>query len=157
MHHIPITKFARHFYTWPALGIEPQTFWSWVQCPIHLATYSHEHAPLFEYRNTRSCNIFSVGAPSIFCLFLKCGVSAIGTWAKNTTIGQRLYNPIISLPDPDYLFPEVMQCLRNIEWKNIYMWTQGDWVCLDLPYSWGDKVWFHVSPYKNTHKLLRKL
>ena len=33
------TKFARHFYTWPALGIELQT-WSWVQCPIHLATCS---------------------------------------------------------------------------------------------------------------------
>ena len=24
------TKFARHFSTWPALGIGPQTFWSWV-------------------------------------------------------------------------------------------------------------------------------
>ena len=30
------TKFAQLFCTWPALGIEPQTFWSWVQCPIHL-------------------------------------------------------------------------------------------------------------------------
>ena len=51
VHQVPITagwteavwntKFVRHFYTWPALGIEPQTFWSWVQCPIHLATCSH--------------------------------------------------------------------------------------------------------------------
>ena len=51
VHQVPImagwakavwnTKFARHFYTWPALGIEPQTFWSWVQRPIHLATCSH--------------------------------------------------------------------------------------------------------------------
>ena len=50
-HEVPITvgwaeavwneKFARHFYTWPAVGIEPQTFWSWVQHPIHLATCSH--------------------------------------------------------------------------------------------------------------------
>ena len=29
-------KFTRHFYTWPVLGIEPQAFWHWVQCPIHL-------------------------------------------------------------------------------------------------------------------------
>ena len=38
VHQVPITarwteavwntKFAWHFYTWPALGIEPQTFWS---------------------------------------------------------------------------------------------------------------------------------
>ena len=35
------TKFAWHFYTWPALGIKPQTFWSWVQPPVHLAMYSH--------------------------------------------------------------------------------------------------------------------
>ena len=35
------TKFARHFYTLPTLGIEPQTFWSWVQRPIHLDTCSH--------------------------------------------------------------------------------------------------------------------
>ena len=25
---------AQHFYTWPALRIEPQTFWPWVQPPI---------------------------------------------------------------------------------------------------------------------------
>ena len=25
-------------YLWPAMGIEPQTFWSWVQHPIHWAT-----------------------------------------------------------------------------------------------------------------------
>ena len=47
-HQVPITagwaeavrneKLAWHFYTWPAVGIEPQTFWSWVQCPIHWAT-----------------------------------------------------------------------------------------------------------------------
>ena len=36
-------KFARHIYTWPAVGIEPQTFWSWVQNPIHLATCSHNY------------------------------------------------------------------------------------------------------------------
>ena len=45
VHQVPITagwteavwntKFARHFYTWPALGIEPQTFWSWVQHLLH--------------------------------------------------------------------------------------------------------------------------
>ena len=29
------TKLARHLYTWPALGIKPPTFWSWVQCSIH--------------------------------------------------------------------------------------------------------------------------
>ena len=50
VHHVPImagwtkavwnTKFAWHFYTWSALGIKPQTFWSWVQCPIHWATRS---------------------------------------------------------------------------------------------------------------------
>ena len=52
VHQVPITagwtgavwntKFARHFYTWPALGIELQTFWSCVQCPIHWATCSLE-------------------------------------------------------------------------------------------------------------------
>ena len=50
VHQVPITtgwteavwntKFTRHFYTWPTLGIEPQTFWPWVQRPIHLATCS---------------------------------------------------------------------------------------------------------------------
>ena len=49
VHQVPITagwteavwntKFARHFYTWPTLGIEPQTFWSWVQFPI--STWPH--------------------------------------------------------------------------------------------------------------------
>ena len=44
-HQVPITaewaealwneKFAQYFYTWPALGIEPQTFWTWVQHLIH--------------------------------------------------------------------------------------------------------------------------
>ena len=29
-------KFAQHFYAWPTLRIEPQTFWSCIQCPIHL-------------------------------------------------------------------------------------------------------------------------
>ena len=33
-------KFARHFFTRPAVGIEPQTFWSWVQHPIHWAICS---------------------------------------------------------------------------------------------------------------------
>ena len=52
VHQVPITagwtkvvwnmKFARHFYTWPALGIEPKTFWSWVQCPIHWETCSQK-------------------------------------------------------------------------------------------------------------------
>ena len=51
VHQVPITagwteavwntEFAQHFYTWPALGFELQTLWSWVQCPIHLATCSH--------------------------------------------------------------------------------------------------------------------
>ena len=55
VHQVPITagwteavwnkKFARHFYTWPTLGIESQTFWSWVQRPVHLATCSHYHNP----------------------------------------------------------------------------------------------------------------
>ena len=50
VHQVPITAewtetvwnitFAQHFYTWPALGIKPQTFRSWVQCPIRLATCS---------------------------------------------------------------------------------------------------------------------
>ena len=49
-HQVPITaelaeagwaeKFAQYFYTWPALGIKLQTFWSSVQHPIHLATCS---------------------------------------------------------------------------------------------------------------------
>ena len=34
-------KFIRHFYIWQALGIKPHSFWSWVQCPIHLVTCSH--------------------------------------------------------------------------------------------------------------------
>ena len=29
---------ARHFHPWPAAGTEPQTFWSWVQYSIHVAT-----------------------------------------------------------------------------------------------------------------------
>ena len=33
-------KFAWHFYTWPAVGIEPQTFWSWVKRSIHSVTCS---------------------------------------------------------------------------------------------------------------------
>ena len=28
-------------YTWPVLGIEPQTFKSWAQNPVHLATYAY--------------------------------------------------------------------------------------------------------------------
>ena len=54
-HLVPITggwaeavwneKFARHFYIWPAVGIEPQTFWSWVQHFIQLATCSHCDIP----------------------------------------------------------------------------------------------------------------
>ena len=53
VHQVPITvavwnmKFAWHFYTWPELGIEPQTFWSWVQCPIHMATCSQRHVSLY--------------------------------------------------------------------------------------------------------------
>ena len=35
------TKFAQHFDTWPALGTEPQTFWSWLQQPTHLVTCSY--------------------------------------------------------------------------------------------------------------------
>ena len=31
-------KLAWHFYMWPALGIEPKTFWSWVQ---HLSSLPH--------------------------------------------------------------------------------------------------------------------
>ena len=34
------TKFARHLYRWPALGIEPKTVWSWAQCYIHWAACS---------------------------------------------------------------------------------------------------------------------
>ena len=51
VHQVPImagwteavwtTKFALHFYTRPALGIKPQTFWSWVQRPIDLATWQY--------------------------------------------------------------------------------------------------------------------
>ena len=33
-------KFAWHFYIWPKVGIELQTIWSWVQRPIHRATFS---------------------------------------------------------------------------------------------------------------------
>ena len=50
VHQVPImagwteavwnTKFTWHFYTWSALGIEPQTFWSWVHRPIYWATCS---------------------------------------------------------------------------------------------------------------------
>ena len=51
VHQVPITarwtkavwntKFTRHFYTWPVLVIEPQTFWYWLQRHNHLATCSH--------------------------------------------------------------------------------------------------------------------
>ena len=27
------------YYTWPALGVEPQTLWSWFQCRIQKATF----------------------------------------------------------------------------------------------------------------------
>ena len=37
---VEYAKFAQYFYTWAALGIEPQTFWSGVQCPMHLTTYT---------------------------------------------------------------------------------------------------------------------
>ena len=33
-------------YTWPVLEIEPQTFWSWVHRPVHLATCSHYYTLL---------------------------------------------------------------------------------------------------------------
>ena len=42
-------KFAWHFYTWLAVGIEPQSFWSWVQHPIHWATCSHTLPGLLMY------------------------------------------------------------------------------------------------------------
>ena len=35
------TKFTPYFCTWPALAIEPQTFWSWGQCPIRLVMFYH--------------------------------------------------------------------------------------------------------------------
>ena len=45
-HQVPITanwaeavwneKFVWHFHTWPAVGIESQTFWSWVPTPYSL-------------------------------------------------------------------------------------------------------------------------
>ena len=28
-------KCTCHFYSWPAVRIKPQTFWSWVSCPVH--------------------------------------------------------------------------------------------------------------------------
>ena len=55
-HQVPITarwaqvvwneKFVRYFYRWSAVGIEPQTFWSWVQHPTHWAT-CHLLVPYF--------------------------------------------------------------------------------------------------------------
>ena len=62
-HQVPITaeweeaiwieKFARHFYTWSAVRIEQQTFWSWVQCLIHWATClivkTHTHTQIMTW------------------------------------------------------------------------------------------------------------
>ena len=30
-------------FAWHVTGIEPETYWSWVQCPIHLVTTSHKN------------------------------------------------------------------------------------------------------------------
>ena len=47
-----IQRYTRHFYTWPALGIEPQTFWSWVYSSIHLAMCEQHY---------NSCTLFNQG------------------------------------------------------------------------------------------------
>ena len=56
-HQVPITakrteaalneKSVPHFYTWPAIRIKPQTFGSWVQCPIHFPTCSLQQGTSF--------------------------------------------------------------------------------------------------------------
>ena len=51
------TKFARHFYTWPALGIEPLIFWSWVPMPyplghllpVYIGTISAKNIYLYDH------------------------------------------------------------------------------------------------------------
>ena len=49
-----------HFYTWSAARIEPWTFWSWVHCPIHLATCSHICVVAHGWLVTRSHQITEV-------------------------------------------------------------------------------------------------
>ena len=76
VHQVPITagwtesvwntKFAWHFQTWPALGIEPQTFWSWVQRPIHWATCSSTYGEAID--KNEKWHIYSWGEINIFTL-----------------------------------------------------------------------------------------
>ena len=51
LHQLPITaawntKSARHFFAWPALGIEPKTFWLWVKYHIYLAMWPYLYSYL---------------------------------------------------------------------------------------------------------------
>ena len=77
-HRVPITagwaeavwneKFARHFYTWPAEGIELQTVCSWVQHPIHWVTcFHHMHCLLFWHV---VATIANQSIPFQVCLYL---------------------------------------------------------------------------------------
>ena len=57
------TKFVRHFFKCPLLGIKPQPFWPWVQCFIRLAT----------------CCCFTLSCPDLsLTLVLHIDVFAVG-------------------------------------------------------------------------------
>ena len=79
--------FTRHFYTWPAEEIEPQTFWSWVQRPIHLVTSSHtSHTQKHWAGRTRCKWLLCDDLPVTFC----CGdclqaAFAPGRWGSDRT------------------------------------------------------------------------
>ena len=53
VHQVPIMagnmKFTWHFYTWQALGIEPQTLWSWMQCSMYFTKCSQYHVKGYKF------------------------------------------------------------------------------------------------------------
>ena len=113
------STYDKHWESNPNLSdLESNAPSTWPHTPTSMRLYLNIGAPEV------NCNIFNIGAPSIFVYFSNAEFRLLAHRPKNTTIGLRLYNPIISLRDPDYLFPEVMQYgLRSTEWKNIYVNT----------------------------------
>ena len=81
-------KFAWHLYTWLALGIKHQTFWFWVQCPVHLGkcllgniSFSTPLTNIYEWKrrvryhsNTlyRRCITLSIAMVCLLSLTTKC-------------------------------------------------------------------------------------